>query len=171
MDRIYEANAAPALPVTPTYALGFPQGDAAQPNVTPTSPGPGWFNWVTESVRNVIVAAGIMPNGQDRTQLIQAIDALALLASLSASPGFTVALEGAPGPGPVSGTHPLTINFADTSTPAPTAWHWDFGDGNTSALQNPSHTYTSAGTYSVTLTATIHGIPAPFTRTAVVVAS
>ena len=84
---------------------------------------------------------------------------------------FTTSIGGTPGPGPVSGAHPLTINFADTSTPAPTAWNWDFGDGNTSALQNPAHTYTSAGTYSVTLTATIHGIPVPFTRTAVVVAS
>jgi PKD repeat protein len=31
-------------------------------------------------------------------------------------------------------------------------WNWTFGDGNSSILQNPSHTYTVAGTYSVTLT-------------------
>ena len=35
---------------------------------------------------------------------------------------------------------------------APTAWHWDFGDGTTSTLQNPSHTYTAMGTYPVSLT-------------------
>lgn len=31
------------------------------------------------------------------------------------------------------------------------AFLWDFGDGNTSTLENPSHTYTSPGTYSITL--------------------
>ena len=36
----------------------------------------------------------------------------------------------------------------------PTSWAWDFGDGNTSTLQNPVHTYTSPGVYTVTLTAT-----------------
>lgn len=35
-----------------------------------------------------------------------------------------------------------------------TAWHWNFGDGDTSMLKNPSHIYSSAGTYTVTLTVT-----------------
>ena len=35
----------------------------------------------------------------------------------------------------------------------PTSWSWTFGDGGTSTAQNPSHTYTAAGTYTVTLTA------------------
>ena len=43
------------------------------------------------------------------------------------------------------------INFTDLSTGNPTSWTWDFGDGTTSALQNPSHTYTTNGTYNVTL--------------------
>ena len=34
------------------------------------------------------------------------------------------------------------------------AWSWDFGDGNTSTEQSPSHTYASEGTFTVTLTAT-----------------
>lgn len=46
------------------------------------------------------------------------------------------------------------IQFTDQSTNAPTSWLWDFGDGNTSTLQNPMHSYTSTGTYTVTLTAT-----------------
>ncbi|WP_094226822.1 S-layer protein domain-containing protein [Methanolobus psychrotolerans] len=54
---------------------------------------------------------------------------------------------------PVSGTNPLTVNFTDASTDA-TAWSWDFGDGNTSAIQSPSHTYVSTGTYDVSLVAT-----------------
>lgn len=48
------------------------------------------------------------------------------------------------------------ISFADASTPA-TSWAWNFGDGNTSTLQNPTHTYTANGTYNVSLTITENG--------------
>jgi|GEM_PF-1272708 uncharacterized protein (TIGR02145 family) len=56
-----------------------------------------------------------------------------------------------------SGTAPLTVQFTDQSTNGPTAWNWAFGDGATSTDQNPSHTYSVAGTYTVTLTATNAG--------------
>ncbi len=46
------------------------------------------------------------------------------------------------------------VQFTDLSTDGPTQWDWDFGDGNTSSMQNPSHTYTANGTYTVELTAT-----------------
>lgn len=46
----------------------------------------------------------------------------------------------------------LTLNFSDLSTGSPTSWSWNFGDGTTSTLQNPSHTFTN-GTYNVCLTA------------------
>ncbi len=49
------------------------------------------------------------------------------------------------------GVAPLTVAFTDESTGA-TSWAWDFGDGNTSADQNPVHTYETADTYTVTLT-------------------
>lgn len=48
-------------------------------------------------------------------------------------------------------TNNLTVDFTDSSTAA-SSWAWDFGDGNTSTQQNPSHTYATAGTYTVTLT-------------------
>ncbi|MBI3500627.1 MAG: PKD domain-containing protein [Bacteroidetes bacterium] len=41
---------------------------------------------------------------------------------------------------------------AATSPDSVSAWNWNFGDGNNSSLQNPPHTYTSSGTFSVTLT-------------------
>ncbi len=43
------------------------------------------------------------------------------------------------------------VNFTDTSEPAINSWAWDFGDGNASTAQSPSHTYTSAGDYTVML--------------------
>jgi len=55
---------------------------------------------------------------------------------------------------PTSGTAPLTVQFTDLSANAPIVWSWDFGDGGASTAQNPSHTYTAAGTYTVSLTAT-----------------
>ena len=51
----------------------------------------------------------------------------------------------------------LQVSFADSSSDSDgnvTAWSWDFGDGNTSTSQNPTHNYTTGGTYSVTLTVT-----------------
>ncbi len=55
---------------------------------------------------------------------------------------------------PTSGAAPLAVTFTDTSTNSPTAWSWTFGDSTTSTVQNPSHTYSSAGSYTVALTAT-----------------
>jgi len=43
------------------------------------------------------------------------------------------------------------IHFNDNSTGSPTSWSWNFGDGNSSTIQNPSHTYANAGYYTVTL--------------------
>ena len=46
-----------------------------------------------------------------------------------------------------------TVFFTDQSTQNPTSWSWTFGDGSGSTQQDPSHVYTSAGTYTVSLTA------------------
>jgi PKD repeat protein len=55
---------------------------------------------------------------------------------------------------PTSGAAQLRVQFTDASTgqPPPTVVLWDFGDGETSATKNPSHLYTSPGTYTVNLT-------------------
>jgi len=44
-----------------------------------------------------------------------------------------------------------SVSFIDESTVVPTFWLWDFGDGQTSNLQNPLHTYQADGDYTVTL--------------------
>ena len=71
--------------------------------------------------------------------------------------------SGDPGDGPVAqfiatpstGAKNLVVQFVDQSTPGTgviNAWTWNFGDGESSTAQNPVHTYTSAGTYTVSLT-------------------
>lgn len=50
-----------------------------------------------------------------------------------------------------SGTPPLTVRFTDVSTGSPILWNWIFGDGTQSHEQNPVHTYTGIGRYSVIL--------------------
>lgn len=52
---------------------------------------------------------------------------------------------------PTSGTPGTNVQFTDQTSGSPTSWIWDFGDGGTSNAQNPSHTYNSVGTYTVTL--------------------
>ena len=54
----------------------------------------------------------------------------------------------------VSGGPPLNVSFTDLSTELPTGWSWDFGDTGTASVQHPSHLYTTAGVYTVSLTAT-----------------
>lgn len=79
-------------------------------------------------------------------------------------PTFTVTGDmtidvGAPAPqadfsaNPTSGSLPLNVQFTDLSTGSPISWEWYFGDGSSSMAQNPSHTYTVAGYYTVTLVA------------------
>jgi PKD repeat protein len=54
---------------------------------------------------------------------------------------------------PRAGAPPLDVEFVDDTANEPTSWSWDFGDGNTSTDQNPTHEYGSVGLYTVSLTA------------------
>ncbi len=65
---------------------------------------------------------------------------------------------------PTSGMVPLATSFANQSTGGFATSYWDFGDGGTSTLKNPSHIYTSAGVYSVTLTISRGSVTASLTR-------
>lgn len=55
-----------------------------------------------------------------------------------------------------TGFTPLRVVFTNASTNS-TSYTWDFGDGNTSSDTNPAHTFSNAGTYTVSLTATGSG--------------
>lgn len=52
---------------------------------------------------------------------------------------------------PITGTAPLTVTFVDTSTSLIDTWLWSFGDGGSSTLQHPMHTYLATGVYTVAL--------------------
>jgi len=54
--------------------------------------------------------------------------------------------------GPANPVTGQAVQFTDTTTGGPTSWLWNFGDGASSTSQNPSHAYTTAGSYTVTLT-------------------
>jgi outer membrane protein assembly factor BamB len=66
-----------------------------------------------------------------------------------------------------SGYAPFTAMFNDESTGSPTTWNWNFGDGSSvnATLQHPVHTFTTAGTFTVSLNVTNAGGSNTTTRT------
>lgn len=54
--------------------------------------------------------------------------------------------------GETTGETPLTVSFVSASAGDISGYRWDFGDGSTSSEVNPTHTYTMAGSYDVSLT-------------------
>jgi PKD repeat protein len=72
-------------------------------------------------------------------RVVRILDSLPVLADFTASP--------------ISGGVPLTVTFTNTSCGNYTESLWDLGDGLTSTLTNPVHTYTQPGVYTVRLTA------------------
>jgi PKD repeat protein/Zn-dependent protease len=52
---------------------------------------------------------------------------------------------------PPRGKIPLNVTFYDRTSGIPDSWVWDFGDGSSATLQNPTHTYLNPGVFSVTL--------------------
>lgn len=65
---------------------------------------------------------------------------------------------------PESGFVNETITFTNTSENA-SSFLWDFGDNSSSTVQNPTHVYTAAGTFTITLTATDDGGTSTATKT------
>jgi len=65
---------------------------------------------------------------------------------------------------PASGNAPLIVQFSGQSTGKVSDWWWFFGDGQVSREQNPLHTYTSDGIYTVSLVAIGPGEPQTMTK-------
>lgn len=74
VDRVYKSGTAATAPAPPaTPATGYPTEGDALAGTAATVPGAYWFHMITESLRNVVVAAGLEPNHADLDQLAQAI--------------------------------------------------------------------------------------------------
>lgn len=70
---------------------------------------------------------------------------------------------------PASGTAPVPVQFTDLSAGDPTSWLWNFGDGTTSTEQNPTHVYSTPGSWTVSLTAANASGSHTVTRTDVII--
>jgi PKD repeat protein len=79
--------------------------------------------------------------------------------SLAPVASFTVA--------PACQTCKNSMQFTDTSTNSPTSWSWNFGDGGTSTLRNPGHSF-AFGTYTVRLTAANAAGSSTYSKTVVI---
>jgi PKD repeat protein/photosystem II stability/assembly factor-like uncharacterized protein len=90
----------------------------------------------------------LVSGSNTETDSIEKVDYITVTSGLSAD--FTAT--------PLYGNSPLVVQFTDASSGSPTAWLWDFGDGNTSVQQNPSHSFNSDGLYTVKLTVTENGV-------------
>lgn len=93
----------------------------------------------------------------EESEASYAIDAIGILHLAFVREGQVIYQNDAEVPVPVfttstqSGEVPVEVEFFDASTGVVTNWFWDFGDGETSTEQNPTHTYTVTGSYDVTL--------------------
>jgi PKD repeat protein len=125
-----------------------------------------WQVWsIGDTLTYAVPAGGVMPSGIQLVytggssgQVIQSWGASALVTS-PVPPGTTIPVPAAPVKAsfsrfPATGTVPLTVQFTDGSTGPVASWSWTFGDGTSSALQSPTHTYTDTGWRTVTLTVT-----------------
>jgi hypothetical protein len=93
------------------------------------------FTWATTGTKSITVTAGNEGGAVSSTHLVTIYEPLVA--------DFVAA--------PTSGIVPLTVVFTNTSTGAHTDSLWQFGDGLTSTLGSPTHTYASVGSYTVTL--------------------
>jgi hypothetical protein len=166
----------PTLEVDPT-SLTFASQEGTDPatqTVTVRNGGGGTLNWTLTDDRTWLSgapASGALGAGASETVTVS-------VASAGLTPGDyagTVTISGAgdsrevavqytvtaTSVAPTASFDPdctgLTCDFADTSTdPDGTivTWSWDFGDGATSTLQNPQHTYATGGPFTITLVVT-----------------
>jgi alpha-D-ribose 1-methylphosphonate 5-triphosphate synthase subunit PhnH len=166
-----------------TFTINAPSNPVpAISSISPSSATAGGAGFtLTVNGNNFISGSKVRWNGADRTTTYVSSAQLTatILASDIASAGTASVTVYTAGPGggtsnaqtftinpastpltaefsgtPLSGKAPLSVMFTDQSTGGATAWTWNFGDGTSSTLQHPTHTYNSQGSYTVTLTVT-----------------
>lgn len=124
----FDTTAIPAsVTVAPNQEIIFP--------ITVTTP----ISYVSGSFDQVVIIA----TPQEMTAMADSV-------TLNAHIGPMAWFEATP----VRGYAPLTVEFTDLSVGQVDTWSWDFGDNSSSTAPNPTHTYTTPGTYQATLTVT-----------------
>ncbi len=170
---VVDANGCAATSLTPTTIFvqspitanftGMPTSSCGAPMTvafTDLSTGPGPFTYIWDfgdgsPTSNAINPVHTYLSNGSYTVLLKienaagCIDILSIPNYVTASPisaGFTAAAQ--------TVCMGNAVSFQDTSLGFPTGWAWDFGDGSTSTLQNPSHVYGATGLYTVQLIVT-----------------
>ncbi len=171
------ANQPPTATITqPADGASFPSGATISYSGTGTDPEDGTlpaanFTWLVDlpnGQTNVVVATGVT-SGTAATQM-DGPHVLKLVVRDSegltdtARVNITVGGTGNQPPSavaeadPTSGTAPLAVQFTGSNSSDSdgtiSSYSWDFGDGNTASVADPSHTYADPGTYTATLTVT-----------------
>jgi PKD repeat protein len=128
---------------TPTsWAWDFGDG------TTSTDQNP-YHTYIAENDYTVKLVVSKVVNGNELSDVISKVNYIHV---------GPVALQAAFTGSPRSGQSPFPVQFTDVSTGSPTSWFWDFGDGQYSSVQSPSHTYAIPGSFTVTLTASKLGV-------------
>ena len=136
------SGGSPTVPA-PTFANGTGLGSSATVGIT------CGFRIATPVISSIIGTAGVL--NVSASSVFPIKSGMSATGGAGGGPSLPTALFDA---NRKNGPAPLAVQFTDQSLGNPTNWAWDF-DGDLvvdSTLQNPTHTYTSAGSYTVTLT-------------------
>jgi hypothetical protein len=114
------------------------------------------INWTSAGTQTEVTRTGLsLIEGVGYYFNVKAKNGVGTWSSVASSDGILVS-SGCPSADfsatPLHGCCPLGVQFTDESSGAINSWLWEFGDGETSVAQHPSHTYDIAGTFTVTLT-------------------
>ena len=144
-----------AMPLTTTSSSSLVVGAVALRSRSAT-PSPGWDKRIQVMQgsgggvagmaifdHEITAPAAIIVDGTTGRDVDWAVVAIELKAGSTFTADFGADVS--------SGDTPLTVAFTDLTSGTPTSWSWDFGDAGSSTDQNPTHTYTTVGTYAVTL--------------------
>jgi PKD repeat protein len=112
-------------------------------------------SWINDGAANygIIIADSVTTNGAD----FDSGESSTAISRPRLEVSYTVPVNIPPTASFTDSCTDLDCDFTDTSTDSDgsvTGWSWDFGDGNGSTAQHPSHSYAAGGTYTVELTAT-----------------
>ena len=149
-DNISVANYPQTTLATTSTAETHNNSHDGTATVTPTGASPFQYNWSNNG--NTATISGLAGgnyivtvtdgNGCDATAIVN-------VATMNTPPVADFSVNNAEN---VTICLGADVVFADLSTNTPTQWTWNFGDGQTSNVQNPTHTYAEAGSYNVSLT-------------------